>query len=544
MSSNADGELITKKTINKRKQHLEEDDNNNNKSLILSHKNTLNSSSLSKNRRKTINVVLTDNHGEEANDKNKISQSNVNNLDEIKKTWKRGTIVEARDLHDNWYKSRIIEADENNRRVKVHFFGWNSRYDQWFDINSSDLRPFKGVQDEEVKTEASSADIQPNMDEVVNFNTGDVILAKWIDNFYYPATVLRVVNKNETVYYEVKFEDGVKKMIRFSNCKHYDRENDLVNVKPAEQVIEEKMIITEPPVPPPAAEPVAPVEEETVNKDDGSVRKSGRVKRPRALSTDEISLFPIRRQSSGISSKKRKINEETSTILKVETLEEVLPKPEPVPPPPPPPPQPQQLIKEKTKKAPLGDYLKSLALFNKNKKRNKETSIGFEAVSVAQEPNDVKLQVNIDNQNKIPSIKLKISKLMSEPNEIKSSLNNETLLSSSIQQQLSAPPIELIRCKFSNCDKTFRKQHLLDYHIKYHHYEDGRIIEVVTKKRKLTQTGDDSLDNSLIVKESKKIKIEDKRNEDEEEEEGDPYEVIHCKCDKTISVGFMIQVLF
>ena len=37
------------------------------------------------------------------------------------------------------------------------------------------------------------------------------------------------MNKNETLYYEVKFEDGAKKMIRCTNCKVYDL-NDVVNV--------------------------------------------------------------------------------------------------------------------------------------------------------------------------------------------------------------------------------------------------------------------------------------------------------------------------
>ena len=56
-----------------------------------------------------------------------------------------------------------------------------------------------------------------------------MILGNRFDDFYYPPTVLRVLNKNETLYYEVKFEDGAKKMIRCTNCKVYDL-NDVVNV--------------------------------------------------------------------------------------------------------------------------------------------------------------------------------------------------------------------------------------------------------------------------------------------------------------------------
>jgi len=68
-------------------------------------------------------------------------------------------------------------------------------------------------------------------DENIVYEIGDTILASRFDNFIYPATVLRVININETLFYEVKFEDGVKKMI----CsKAYDL-NDVVNVKPIEE---------------------------------------------------------------------------------------------------------------------------------------------------------------------------------------------------------------------------------------------------------------------------------------------------------------------
>lgn len=33
------------------------------------------------------------------------------------------------------------------------------------------------------------------------------------------------------------------------------------------------------------------------------------------------------------------------------------------------------------------------------------------------------------------------------------------------------------KCIHSDCDKAFRKQSLLDYHIKYYHTEDGRVIQ-------------------------------------------------------------------
>jgi hypothetical protein len=49
---------------------------------------------------------------------------------------------EARDKNGDWYKARIIKIDNEKRRVKIHYQGWNSRYDQWFDFESESLRKF------------------------------------------------------------------------------------------------------------------------------------------------------------------------------------------------------------------------------------------------------------------------------------------------------------------------------------------------------------------------------------------------------------------
>lgn len=39
------------------------------------------------------------------------------------------------------YPSKIVEIDETAKSVKIHFEGWNSRYDEWVAMDSSKLRP-------------------------------------------------------------------------------------------------------------------------------------------------------------------------------------------------------------------------------------------------------------------------------------------------------------------------------------------------------------------------------------------------------------------
>lgn len=37
---------------------------------------------------------------------------------------------------DRWYPSRVVEVDEEGRRVRVQFHGWSDRYNRWVDTVS------------------------------------------------------------------------------------------------------------------------------------------------------------------------------------------------------------------------------------------------------------------------------------------------------------------------------------------------------------------------------------------------------------------------
>lgn len=39
------------------------------------------------------------------------------------------------------YPSKIVEIDEEDKYVLIHFEGWNSRYDEWVPMDSDKLRP-------------------------------------------------------------------------------------------------------------------------------------------------------------------------------------------------------------------------------------------------------------------------------------------------------------------------------------------------------------------------------------------------------------------
>ena len=57
-----------------------------------------------------------------------------------------GDLVEAKDLKKNadiWYPAKVIQVKIDTKTVKIHFMGWNSRYDSLYPIKFDILRPVK-----------------------------------------------------------------------------------------------------------------------------------------------------------------------------------------------------------------------------------------------------------------------------------------------------------------------------------------------------------------------------------------------------------------
>ena len=68
-----------------------------------------------------------------------------------------GTKLEALDKVGKWYAARVIELDEENKEVLVHFERWNSRYDEFIGINSGRLRQLSQARQEELEREREKA---------------------------------------------------------------------------------------------------------------------------------------------------------------------------------------------------------------------------------------------------------------------------------------------------------------------------------------------------------------------------------------------------
>ncbi|XP_072765570.1 PHD finger protein 20 isoform X4 [Anoplolepis gracilipes] len=51
-----------------------------------------------------------------------------------------GAKLEAKDFNEKWYSAKVVETDWDEREVLIHFDKWSSRFDEWIPMDSSRLR--------------------------------------------------------------------------------------------------------------------------------------------------------------------------------------------------------------------------------------------------------------------------------------------------------------------------------------------------------------------------------------------------------------------
>ncbi|XP_061177794.1 PHD finger protein 20-like protein 1 [Saccostrea echinata] len=124
-------------------------------------------------------------------------------------SWRKGERLEAMDFSSKWYQAKIVEIDEEEKMVMIHFDGWNQRYDEWIEMDSEKLRP---------KTRHSSRKGRAKQSE---FKLGDHVYAKWTDCKMYPGKVTAVLSDGS---YDILFYDGFKKTVQGINIKAMPKE--------------------------------------------------------------------------------------------------------------------------------------------------------------------------------------------------------------------------------------------------------------------------------------------------------------------------------
>ncbi|XP_054285783.1 PHD finger protein 20-like isoform X2 [Macrosteles quadrilineatus] len=129
------------------------------------------------------------------------------------KDFEQGDKLEVMDFNDDkWYPVRVVEIDNEEGEILVHFEKWSNRYDEWVRMDSNRIRR------PQIPSGNSSKKV---------FTVNEKVLAVWAYNEKYPATVKKVLPNDK---YEVLFSDGYAKILR--GCKLYKAtEEDLKNIK-------------------------------------------------------------------------------------------------------------------------------------------------------------------------------------------------------------------------------------------------------------------------------------------------------------------------
>ena len=81
-----------------------------------------------------------------------LSSQNVDGGGEENIEYAVGNFLGAMDSKTNmWYMAKIIEIKQNEELVRIHFHGWNARYDRDIKMNSNELRPLSNLEKDKIK---------------------------------------------------------------------------------------------------------------------------------------------------------------------------------------------------------------------------------------------------------------------------------------------------------------------------------------------------------------------------------------------------------
>ncbi|XP_033640347.1 uncharacterized protein LOC117300705 isoform X2 [Asterias rubens] len=119
-----------------------------------------------------------------------------------------GNKVEAMDYSKKWYTAKIVNLDEVDKTVLIHFEGWNSRFDEWLGFESDRLRPLARV--------SARKEVAKEVKALGGYKIGNEVLARWSDCRYYPAKILGIKTNGS---YRVLFYDGIEKVVMGINVR-------------------------------------------------------------------------------------------------------------------------------------------------------------------------------------------------------------------------------------------------------------------------------------------------------------------------------------
>lgn len=82
-----------------------------------------------------------------------------------------GMRLEANDKYGKWYAAKVVELDQEEKEVLVHFERWSSRYDELIPISGGRLRQLSEARLQELEKEKEKAKKVRQLNCCPNYNT-------------------------------------------------------------------------------------------------------------------------------------------------------------------------------------------------------------------------------------------------------------------------------------------------------------------------------------------------------------------------------------
>ncbi|KAK3579172.1 hypothetical protein CHS0354_022709 [Potamilus streckersoni] len=404
-------------------------------------------------------------------------------------TWRQGEKLEAMDFMSMWYVAKIVDLDEEDQTVLIHFDGWNQRYDEWVDMSSERLRPITRHSDRKGGNKKPKA-----MHKV-----GEQVYAKWTDCKMYPAKIIGI---NSDGSYEVMFYDGFKKTVQPINVRNMPPESkqQTLELKPeSEDQIKKVKLITDGSrrnskkdlqksgV---KSEEVSSTKTPTKEKErrrssterssDGRVEVKKKKKKvvKSALTKRQISR-PLASKTAGSQTTELDVQTELAVVDIVSRSAVEIVKPVIT----------GMSSADIANKSSVGLIKPALSVMSSAESQSSTSIPSSPAESIKSEKKTNKLRSP-------PSVSETSSESTSETPESVKRKRNKSLEEKSVMPLDMVPPKAFVvendhnhyKCVFEGCNKGFRKERLLQYHIKYYHRPDGKSVESVPAKTRCKTT--------------------------------------------------------
>ncbi|XP_077294800.1 protein MBD-R2-like isoform X3 [Arctopsyche grandis] len=372
----------------------------------------------------------------------------------------QGSRVEAKDFNDMWYPARVVEVDHDEMEVLIHYDNWSQRFDEWIYMWSPRIRI--------VDPTPPALNVKP-----LTYEEGERCLARWSNNQRFPATVQKVLSNGQ---YEVAFDDGFTRVTKAAMMSKMNAQTSRVSTSTTStasatrKVVPVTSVLSPTPLQnhlfDPKRDHLGTKEERRSLKKKIDVKElffARKKKKEIPVSEDTKVNISVTKDGRG---RKRKIKPEEDSLIKdpVQKIKKKMESPIKIEPP-----IKNEVDSEATPPQPDTSQFASSEKHNFSAHRKQARRKGWDVSTTSPVNNSVDFCVNMANKAKKakPVVVIPPPRVVAEVKP-PSFHGKDFVFVGALKVQVID---NLLRCPKEGCFKNFRKDNLLQMHIKHYHPE-------------------------------------------------------------------------